>query len=138
MGEVVMRRVVVDTYVMISGLLFGGVAGEIHQLAAERKIVFLVTPEILSEYEATLSYPGLGLDRVDIEELMRGHVLPLCRNLEPEGRGRTWTGDPAQDMFFLCAEAGGADAIVSGDEGFAAVQAPPVPVLTPGQFLGAV
>jgi uncharacterized protein len=138
MGEVRMRRVVLDTYVMVSGLLFGGVAGEILQLASGRKVVFLVSPDILGEYEKTLSYPGLGLDQQDIKELMREHVLPLCRKLEPEGGVKSWTGDAAQDMFLLCAEAGGADAIVSGDEGFTAVQDPPVPVLTPGQFLGAV
>jgi uncharacterized protein len=132
-----MRRVVLDTYVMVSGLLFGGVAGEILQLAASRKVVFLVTPEILKEYEKTLAFPELGLDQADIQGLMHEQVLPLCRKLETEGSG-AWTGDPEQDKFFLCAEAGGADAIISGGEGFSDVEAPPVPVLTPGQFLGAL
>jgi uncharacterized protein len=137
MGEVLMRRVVLDTYVLVTGLLFGGVSGEILQLAASRKVVFLVSPEILAEYERTLGFPGLGLDRTEIQQLMHEQVLPLCRKLEPEGSGN-WTGEPAMDKFILCAEAGGADAMVSGDEGFTALEAPPVPVLTPGQFLGAI
>jgi uncharacterized protein len=132
-----MRRVVLDTYVLLSGLLFGGVAGEILQLASSRKVILLVTPEILDEYEKALTYPGLGLEKDEVRGLMGGHVVPLCRMLEAEGTA-SWTGDPAQDKFILCAKAGGADAIVSGDEGFTALQDPPVPVLTPGQFLGAV
>lgn len=62
MGQKALTRVVLDTNIVISGLLFGGVPGKITGLWKKNQILPLVSKEIAREYLKVLSYPKFNLN----------------------------------------------------------------------------
>ena len=54
-------RVVLDTNVLISALLFSGVASDLVPLWQKEKITVLLSREILEEYLRVLAYPKFQL-----------------------------------------------------------------------------
>lgn len=128
-------RVVVDTNVLISGVLFPGNPSKVLQAWRDGRFDLLASFEILEEYRRVIDrlstkYPTIDLDSfltlvVADAELIEAPSLwePVCR-------------DPDDDKFLACAAAGHARMIVSGDEdllevsGFGGIE-----VLRPRDFL---
>jgi hypothetical protein len=108
-------RVVLDTNVLISALLFRGLPGRLVPLWQERKIVLLVSPEILKEYIKVLSYPKFGLDEEEIKTILRKEVLPFVEPVRPGTRIEIIEEDPSDDKFLSLAVDGNAEFLVSGD-----------------------
>jgi len=74
-----MMRVVCDVNVLISGLLFGGVPGQVYDAGTkEGKFVFLRSQLLVDELRRVLSYPKFGsrLERagVEIDQLLYDFV----------------------------------------------------------------
>jgi putative PIN family toxin of toxin-antitoxin system len=61
MGKVKVKRVVIDTNVVISALLFGGEPGELIPLWKSGRIKPLASKEMVDEYLRVLTYPKFGL-----------------------------------------------------------------------------
>ncbi len=107
-------KVVLDTNVFVSGVFFGGLPGQILAAWRDNAVTFVVSPEILDEYEATgqrlaTDFPGVDLDPLIALVAKEGTVVqasPL-----PEAI----CDDPDDDMFLACAIASGAEIIISGD-----------------------
>jgi hypothetical protein len=108
-------RVVLDTNVLISALLFGGLPGRLVPLWQRREIVLLVSPEVLKEYIKVLSYPKFGLDEEEIKSILREEVLPYFDPVKPVTPVEVVGEDPSDDKFLSLAVDGKAKFLVSGD-----------------------
>lgn len=110
-------RVVLDTNVVLSALLFrGGRLGSLRAAWQRGEIRPLIDRDTASELVRALAYPKFGLDQAAIEALL-GEYLPAAETVAP---GRTPPGLPrcadADDQKFVnLAARGKADALVTGD-----------------------
>ena len=133
-----MTRLVLDTNVLISGLLFGGAAGRFLERMWTGKFRIAVSPEIEAEYVRVLAYPRFHLDRQDIARLKDSYILPFCDHV-PVKVGPAVCRDLHDDKFLYCAVAARASAIVTGDKDILAVgtEFRGIPILTVQQALQA-
>ncbi len=135
MGSVKVERVVIDTNVVVSGLLFEGGAAEIVDLWKQRKIEPLCSGDIIQEYIRVLAYPKFALSSSEIDFLLTQEIMPWFEVVQVD-RGKPYIkADPSDDKFIWCALAGNADAIISGDEHLLALRSSPVPILRVKEFL---
>jgi putative PIN family toxin of toxin-antitoxin system len=109
-------RVVLDTNVVVSALLFTGTACEIVPLWQNGAITVLLSREILEEYLRVLSYPKFQLSQAEIKALIEEELLPYVTVVKPKRRLNVVKRDPADNKFIECAVAGRANVIVSGDK----------------------
>lgn len=108
-------RVVLDTNVLISALLFTGLPSQLVPLWHSGSITVLLSRAILDEYLRVLSYPRFKLTEEEIRGLVEEELLPYFEVVSPKKRMRVVRRDPSDDKFLECAVAGRADVIVSGD-----------------------
>lgn len=128
-------KVVIDTNVLVSTLLFGGIPGRFVDLWKNSGIAPLVSADIMAEYLRVLAYSKFRLTGEEINHLLMHEILPWFETVAaPEG-ARFVSADPADDKFIWCAMAGGAEWIISGDDHLLACANCPVSVLTPAAFL---
>ncbi|MET0064242.1 MAG: putative toxin-antitoxin system toxin component, PIN family [Candidatus Thiodiazotropha endolucinida] len=128
-------RVVLDTNVLISGIYFSGLPGEILQAWYAKKFQLCVSQEILEEYlnvgeRLAFRYPGVEYERI-LGLIVENAELFLAADLpEPVSE------DADDDKFLACAIASKSKIIVSGDSdllkvsGYSGIQ-----VLTPRSFV---
>lgn len=128
-------KVVIDTNVLVSALLFGGTPGRLSELWRSRRIVPLVSQEIMAEYLKVLSYPKFRLIEEETRHLVMQEILPWFETVAAPAGAPFVTADPADDKFIWCAMAGGAEYVISGDIHLLACLVSPVTVLTPVVFL---
>lgn len=108
-----MRRVVADTNIYISGLMFGGLPGMVLDLGLTLVIQLVISPPLLDELQDKLrvkfnvSVPDAAAIRAKLEtiaELIQTTtVLDMVKD------------DPDDNRVLECAVDGGAGIIVSGD-----------------------
>lgn len=112
-------RVVVDTNIWLSGLLWSGVPGQILELVENSEIDAIGSEEILDELLKTLSRPKfekrLNQLRLDIDAVMLGvrqvmTIVPTIVIQVPNLR------DPKDSMIISAAISGRAKLIVTGDQ----------------------
>ena len=131
-------RVVFDTNVVLSALLFG--SGRLAPLRAawhDRRCAPLVSRATATELLHALAYSKFRLDRSAQEDLL-SEYLPFCETVViPEPPPATPVcRDPGDVPFLQLAVAGKADCLVTGDADLQAVAGGfPVPILTPEAFL---
>jgi len=117
MGTQKVIRVVIDTNVVISALLFGGTPGKLIPLWKSGHIITLASAEIIDEYIQVMTYPKFKLSEEEIHYLLYFEILPY---LDVVSVGPALSPiiekDPSDDKFILCAEAGKANFIISGDQ----------------------
>lgn len=129
-------RVVLDTNVVISSLLFTGIASEIVPLWQKGAITVLLSREILEEYLRVLAYPKFQLSEGEIKGLIEEELLPFVQIIKPGTRIRIVKRDPSDNKFLECAVAGKADVLISGDKELLAIRHyRQVRVQTPSRFL---
>lgn len=115
-----MLRVVIDTNVMVSGILSRkGAPAELLNAWRERRFLLLSSPTIVAEVRAVLQYPRIHqkyhLSDDDIEQmitLLEHAALLVAGDSDVAG---SVPDDPQDEMFLACALDGQADVIVSGD-----------------------
>ena len=132
-------RVVLDTNVLISALLFTGVSSDLVPLWQKGAVTILLSREILEEYLRVLAYPKFKLSRQEIRGLIEGDLLPFVEIVNP-GRRRLKVviTDPSDDKFLECAVAGKADVLISGDKALLGIgRYRRVQIQSPSQFLDA-
>ncbi|MBW2634869.1 MAG: putative toxin-antitoxin system toxin component, PIN family [Deltaproteobacteria bacterium] len=116
MGKKEIVRIVIDTNVVISGLLFGGVPGNIIKLSARDDIQLLVSGDIVNEYIKVLSYPKFRLNEDEISYLLYHILLPESEIVKTSvPKHVIIEDDPSDDKFLVCAAAGNAQYLISGD-----------------------
>ena len=111
-------RMVLDTNVVASGLLWRGPPRELLHAARERKIALFSSPPLLAElldilarrkFEKQIAMSGLTID-----DIVSRYTL-LATTMHPASIPATVKDDPDDDHVLACAIAARADLIVSGD-----------------------
>ena len=127
-------RIVLDTNVLMSGIFFGGVPGQILAAWREGRFELAVSPDITDEYVRVgerLAQRFAGIDvQVILDLIVRNaEIVPSTALPGPV------CDDPDDDKFLACALAARVDLIVSGDKKLLAVSGyEDVAVATPREF----
>jgi len=108
-------RLVLDTSVFISALLFHGPTRRLVSLWQGDEIVFLVSSAVLKEYLRVLSYPKFRLEKDEIKSLIEVEVMPFIEPVKVRTRLSVINTDPSDNKFLELAVDGKADAVVSSD-----------------------
>ena len=111
-----MRRVVFDTNVIVSALLFP--KGRLAWLRAhwrEGAAVPLVSPATARELSRVLGYSRFRLSEQYRMEAFALY-LPYCESLDPVDKCPVQCRDPKDQPFLDLARSGNADVLVTGDE----------------------
>jgi len=135
-GKGQIRKVVIDTNVLVSGLLYGGNPGKIIDLWKEGGIKPLCSSEIISECLRVLAYPKFDLTESEIDFLLTHEILPWFEVVQVTPGKPYVKADPFDNHFIWCAVDGNADAIISGDGHLRGLKSSPVPILSVSEFLG--
>lgn len=109
-------KAVLDTNVLISGVISTGVPHELLVMGFEGEYDIVVSVETLTEFRRTLlKYP----DRFQMIEAEVQREVETVRYfaefVDPEGEIRAVDADPDDDKFLEAAVAGNVDYLVSGD-----------------------
>ncbi len=110
------KRVVLDTSVLISALLFRGNLSKIVVLWQKGKIIPVVSKETFNELRTVLEYPKFSLTQEEIESIIENEFLPYFEIVEVTKDIKGVCRDPEDDKFISCAASASADYIVSGDK----------------------
>ena len=136
MGKIKEIRVVIDTNVVISAILFGGIPGEIMPLWKSGRIKPLASKEIIDEYIKVLAYPKFELSEAEINYILYNEILPYFDILQIIDSPAIIKVDPSDDKFIHCAKAGKAGVIISGDQHLLSLKTyQKIKILTPAEFL---
>ncbi|MBU4306138.1 MAG: putative toxin-antitoxin system toxin component, PIN family [Candidatus Omnitrophica bacterium] len=114
--EVKTRKVIIDTNVVISALLFEGQANEIFSLWKNGRVVFLASKEMITEYIKVLSYPKFNLTNEEIKYLLQEELVPFIKPVKVSTAIDVIKDDPSDNKFLSAAVDGKADYIISGDK----------------------
>ncbi len=131
-------RLVADTNVVVSGLLWLGNPGRLLEAASLGRVTLYTSLALLAELSSTLSRPklarpimrsGLTLDDV------LGRYLYVTFVVEPSAVPRVVSDDPDDDQVLACALAAQAELIVSGDKHLLDLGGhyQNIPIVTPAQ-----
>lgn len=110
------RRVVLDTNVLVSALLFTGKLSKIVDLWRQGKVIPLISRETFEELRAVLEYPKFSLAPDEIQSIIENEILPFFEVVEIKENIRGVCRDPGDDKFLACALSGSAHFILSGDK----------------------
>lgn len=110
------RRVVLDTNVLVSALLFTGKLSKIVDLWRQGKVIPLISRETFEELRAVLEYPKFSLAPDEIQSIIENEILPFFEVVEIQENVRGVCRDPGDDKFIACAVSGPADFLVSGEK----------------------
>jgi len=110
-------KVVLDTNVLVSGLLFGGVPGRILTAWTSGALCLVISPPILEEYRRV----GLELSkgRAPLASALEALLATLTVHallVEAPPLDERVSEDPDDEMFLAAAVAASARIIVSGDK----------------------
>ncbi len=131
-----MIRVILDTNVLISALLFSGEPGRIVERWKSGAFVPVFSRDTFDEFRKVLSYTKFSLTVQEIATLIEDEVLPFCEVVEIGEKILGVCRDPADDPFLSCAVAADADFIISGDKDLLALGSfRNIPIVTVAAFL---
>lgn len=109
-----MKRVVLDTNVIISAFFWGGYPRLIYDQIRERKLVMLLSNEMEKEFIRVLGYSKFGLAPKEIPPFIR-NLRANAEFVETRTKVSVIVTDPTDNIFIECAVDGNADYIISGD-----------------------
>ena len=128
-------RVVLDTNVLVSALLFSGEIGNVVSSWKARKFLPVFSQDTFDEFRRVLAYPKFSLTPREIDALLQNEVLPFCEVVDIENEIIGVCRDRADDKFLSCALAAKADYIVSGDKDLLALgNFRNIPIITAAAF----
>ena len=136
MGKIKVVTVVIDTNVVVSALLFGGVPVELVSQWKTGIIHPKISREILDEYVRVLAYPKFDLTEEEINFLLYHEILAHFDVVTVKSRQPIVKEDPSDDKFIRCAQAAKARIIISEDQHLLKLKSyGKIRILTPAQFL---
>lgn len=110
------KRVVLDTNILVSALLFKGELSRIVDLWKKGKVIPVIYRETFDEFRDVLGYPKFSLSENEIKTIIEEEVLPFFEIVEITDKVKGVCRDPDDDKFLSCAVSASADFIVSGDK----------------------
>ncbi len=136
MGKIKKIRAVIDTNVIVSAILFGGIPGKLISLWKSGHIKPLATKTMIDEYIKVLAYPKFKLSENEINYICYNEILPYFEVVASKPGRAIIQEDPSDDKFIHCAESGKASVIISGDQHLLNLKSyGKIKILTPSQFL---
>ncbi len=135
-----MIRAVLDTNIIVSGLLWGGPPGRVFQAARDELFVAILTETLLSEILRVLSRDKfrtqLAARQMQVESIGQQYRA-AAQMVETAEIPPEVIRDPKDVVVLACAVGGKADFIVSGDKDLLTLGTyESIPILTAEQFLG--
>lgn len=128
-------RIVLDSNVIISAILFGGPPRDVLEYVIDGRAECFVSLAILDEVRDVLQRPKFGLTPDQALALVE-ELHALCRVITPSGPVTAVEADPDDNRIIECALAAGAEFIVSGDAHLLALKSwRAIQILAPAQFL---
>ena len=129
-------KVVIDTNVVISALLFGGAPGKLVAFWQRGIIKPAASKEIIDEYLRVLTYPKFKLSEEEINYLLYQEILPYFDIIDVQPGPQIIKKDPEDDKFIRCASAADAGCIISGDKHLLALKEyQKIKILSPVEFI---
>jgi putative PIN family toxin of toxin-antitoxin system len=126
---------VIDTNVIISGVLFGGEPGRVLLLAAQGDFEFLISDAILNELTGVLQRPKFKLPLSYVEQL-RMELSHSARLIVTHSSIRAVKADLDDNRILECAVDGKASYIVTGDSDLLDLRTfRKIRIVTPSEFL---
>jgi uncharacterized protein len=113
--EKTLTKVVLDTNILVSALLFHGELSGIIELWKKGAIIPIFSRETFAEFKAVLEYPKFALKRQEINMIIEEEVMPYFEIVEVRDKTETICRDTADDKFIACALSASAEFIVTGD-----------------------
>jgi putative PIN family toxin of toxin-antitoxin system len=114
--EKAIGKVVLDTNILVSALLFSGELSEIVDLWKKGWIIPVLSRETFEEFKAVLEYPKFSLTWQEIKVIIEEEVLPYFEVIEVTDNIKEICRDVDDDKFIACAVSASADFIVTGDK----------------------
>ncbi len=112
-------RVVLDTNIVVSALVWGGTPDRLIQAAIDGEIDLLTSPALMDELRDVLARPHV-VTRLEQNRSTVAQAIALYERLalqvSPLATPRIVVDDVDDDHVLACALAAGADLIVSGDK----------------------
>lgn len=108
-------RVVLDTNVLISALLFRGLPSRLIPLWQKGKVTLLISSQILKKYLRVLAYPRFELAVQEIKAIIEIELLPFMEAVKVKSKICVIAKDPSDDKFLELAVDGKADFLISHD-----------------------
>lgn len=127
-------RVVADTNIYISALMFSGLPGVFLHLGLERRFTLIASKALLDELEEKL-VAKFGVSEPDTRTV-RTRIEAAGEVVEPDFTLHVVKDDPDDNRVLECAVAGKADFVVSGDRHLLRVgECEGIPIVTVREFL---
>ena len=129
-------RVVLDTNVILSSILFGGRLEFIRRRWKEGRLKLLFSEETFEELVKVLHYPKFALAEEEIDFLLYAEILPYSETVEIKFKVKEEACMDKEDIKFLeCAVSGRADFVVSGDRDLLSVrEIEGIKIITPAEL----
>jgi putative PIN family toxin of toxin-antitoxin system len=107
-------RVVLDTNVLISAIVFGGLPRKILEMVISGNVHCTLSFAILDELRDVLQRPKFGFSPQQAATVI-DELHSICEILNPSLRIRRIKADPDDNRILECAVEAQADCIISGD-----------------------
>lgn len=127
-------RIVIDTNVFVSALVFGGKPRSIANLIAEKEVIAVISEEAMTELRRKIftKFPDFTEDVIQFEYLLRRYARWVSLGAQTVQICR----DPDDDKFIETAMLGNCHYIISGDNDLLALKSyKHLKILTPTNFL---
>ena len=112
-------RAVMDTNVLVSGVLWRGVPFELLRWAEKDSLVIYTSLEILAEIHRVLHYPKFQ-QYIDNQQVSPGElfakIVSLCTIIQADQVVKGVCSDADDEKFLSCALAANAKSLISGDK----------------------
>jgi uncharacterized protein len=132
-----MTRVVADTNIFISALMFGGLPGSFLDLAFLRPFVLVTSPTLLDELDEKLR--GKFKVSPGDADMIRARLASCALVVTPGIVLEAIKEDPDDDRVLECAVAGEADYVVSSDRHLLKLGSyDGIPIMTVRQFMDGI
>ena len=134
-----MKRVILDTNVLISALLFKGRLTLFVELWRKGAIIPVISRETFAELRDVLHYPKFALAEDEIRALVEDEILPFFEVVDVKEEVTGVCRDPYDDQFLTAAINSGAVWLVTGDKDLLDLGTYRcITIVTPQEFLASV
>ena len=134
-----MKRVVLDTNVLVSALLFKGRLARFVDLWKNGEIIPVISRETFAELQVVLHYPKFALAADEIRAIVEDEILPFFEVADVKEEVTGACRDPYDDQFLAAAINAGAAWLVTGDKDLLVLgEYRGVKIVTPQEFLEGV
>lgn len=109
-----MLRIVLDTNILVSGVLYIGKPKRVIDLALDGKVEIMSSVKIIEEFKRVIARDKFKLSKSEQEDKIN-FIIRLSHMILVKSKFKVVKDDPSDDMFINAAYDGNASYIVSGD-----------------------